>query len=129
MRLECLVGMEAGLISNVKPVIGQIANLIMGVIDYCNRVDTQYLFFAERPVFSVALVSGGRREVLSIDKLYAGASYDSNLKAGLPYCDCQVLVDRTYFLPLGDHSWPDDTLIEYEYMDEANDRQDNPVSS
>jgi hypothetical protein len=128
MRLECLVGLEAGLISNVKPVIGQIANLIMGVIDYCNRVDTQYLVFAERPVFSVALVSGGRREVLSIDKLYAGASYDTNLKAGLPYCDCQVLVDRTYFLPLGDHSWPDDTLIEYEYMDEANERQDNPVS-
>jgi hypothetical protein len=123
MRLECLVGMEAGLISNVRPIVGQIANFIMGVMDYCNRVDTQYLFFAERPVFSVALVSGNRREVLSIDKLYAGASYDTNLKAGLPYCDCQVLIDRTYFLPLGDPAWPDDTLIEYEYMDGANDRQ------
>ena len=120
LRLECLVGMEAGLISNVRPVIGQIANFIMGVMDYCNRVDTQYLFFAERPVFSVALISGNRREILSIDKLYAGASYDTNLKADLPYCDCQVLIDRTYFLPLGDHSWPDDTLVEYEYMDDEN---------
>ena len=120
LRLECLVGMEAGLISNVRPVIGQIANFIMGVMDYCNRADTQYLFFAERPVFSVALVSGSRREILSIDKLYAGASYDTNLKADLPYCDCQVLIDRTYFLPLGDRSWPDDTLVEYEYMDDSN---------
>ena len=81
----------------------------------------QYLFFAERPVFSIALVSGGRREILSIDKLYAGASYDDGLKGDLPYCDCQVLIDRTYFLPLGDRSWPDDTLVEYEYMDGDND--------
>ena len=121
LRLECLVGMEAGLISNVRPVIGQIANFIMGVMDYCNRIDTQYLFFAERPVFSIALVSGGRREILSIDRLYAGASYDDGLKGDLPYCDCQVLIDRTYFLPLGDRSWPDDTLVEYEYMDGDND--------
>lgn len=129
LRLECLVGMEAGLISNVRPIVGQIANFIMSVMDYCNRVDTQYLFFAERPVFSVALVFGNRREILSIDKLYAGASYDTNLKAGLPYCDCQVLIDRTYFLPLGDHSWPDDTLIEYEYMDEDNAPKDKPSPS
>jgi hypothetical protein len=122
LRLECLVGMEAGLVSNVRPIFGQIANLIVGAMDYCGRVDSQYLFFAERPVFSVTLVSGNRREILSIDKLYAGASYDTGLKADLPYCDCQVLVDRTYFLPLGDHSWPDDTLVQYEYMDDNDAR-------
>jgi hypothetical protein len=38
----------------------------------------------------------------------------------LPYCDCEVLVDRTYYLPLGDTSWPDDTLVEFEYMDDGN---------
>ena len=32
--------------------------------------------------------------------------------------DCEVLVDRTYFLPLGDRSWPDDTRVEFEYMDD-----------
>jgi hypothetical protein len=30
-----------------------------------------------------------------------------------------VLVDRTYFLPLGDPSWPDDTRVEFEYMDDG----------
>ncbi|MBF8279701.1 MAG: hypothetical protein HW385_1133, partial [candidate division NC10 bacterium] len=29
---------------------------------------------------------------------------------------------RTYFLPLGDRSWPDDTLIEFEYMDDKDAR-------
>ena len=123
LRLECLVGMEAGLVSNVKPVFGQIANLIMGALDYCGQVDSQYLFFADRPIFGVTLVNGSRREVVSIDRLYAGASYDTNLKAELPFCDCEVLVDRTYFLPLGDRSWPDDTLVQFEYMEDADGRQ------
>ena len=120
LRLECLVGNEAGLISNKLPVFGQIANLIVGMIDYCNLEDTEYLFFAERPLFGVTLVAGGRRESLPIDRLYAGASYDKNLQSELPYCDCQALIDRTYFLPLGDRSWPDDTLVEYEYMVDRN---------
>ncbi len=28
-----------------------------------------------------------------------------------------ALLDRTYFVPLGDPSWPDDALVEFEYMD------------
>ncbi len=123
LRLECLVGMEAGLISNVKPVFGQIANLIMGAMDYCNQPDSEYLYFADRPLFGVTLENGARREVVSVDRLYAGATYDANLKAELAYCDCEVLVDRTYHLPLGDRSWPDDTLVVFEYMDEGDGRK------
>jgi hypothetical protein len=25
-------------------------------------------------------------------------------------------MDRAYFLPLGDTSWPDDTLVHFDYM-------------
>ena len=63
------------------------------------------------------MASSNRREVMSIDKLYAAASNDPGLKTDLPYCDFEVLVDRTYVLPLGDRSWPDDTLVAFEYMD------------
>lgn len=118
LRLECQVGMEAGLVSNTLPVIGMLANLIEGVMDFCNASDVPYLFFAERPLFSVTMVAGVRREILSVDALYAGVSYGRTSKADLAYCDCQVLLDRTFFMPLGDRSWPDDTLIEFEYMDE-----------
>lgn len=83
----------------------------------CDRTDPWYLFFADRPIFSVALVSGARREVLPVDMLYGGASRGPDWKSDLPYCDCEVLLDRTYFMPLGDPSWPDDTLVEFEYMD------------
>jgi hypothetical protein len=117
LRLECQVGLEAGLVSNSGP-LSRILDLFTDAISYCDRNDTKYLFFAERPLFSVTLVAGARREVLPIDRLYAMASDDPGLKDDLPYCDCEMLVDRTYFLPLGDHGWPDETRVEFEYMDD-----------
>ena len=119
LRLECQVGMEAGLISNSSTFIGQLTSAVVDTPAYCNRLAPQYLFFADRPVFSVALVNGPRREVLALDKLYAGASDDPNLAGDLPYCDCEVLLDRTYVLPLGDRSWPDDTRVEFEFMEDT----------
>ncbi len=117
LRLECQVGMQSGLLSNSSNVVGRLFKVILDTPAYCDRPAPLYLFFADKPLFSVAMVSGSRREILSIDKLYAAASDDPGLKDDLPYCDCEVLVDRTYVLPLGDKSWPDDTLVEFEYME------------
>lgn len=117
MRLECAVGLEAGLVSNSSTLAGRIASVV-AEIGYCDRKDARYLFFADQPLFGVTLVAGQRREVLPVGKLYAAASDDPGLKEDLPFCDCEVLVDRTYFLPLGDRGWPDDTLIEFDYMDD-----------
>ena len=118
LRLECEVGLEAGLVSNNATLIGRIANTLSDVLGYCQRKDARYLFFADRALFAVRLVAGARREILAIDKLYASASDDPGLPQDLPYCDCEVLVDRTYFVPLGDRSWPDDTRVEFEYMED-----------
>ena len=118
LRLECRVGMEAGLISNSSNIIGRLTQAVLDTPAYCDRKAPLYLFFADRPLFSVALHSGNRREVLSIDKLYGNASDDPALKSDLPYCDCEVLIDRTYVLPLGDVSWPNDTLVVFSYMED-----------
>jgi len=118
LRLECRVGMEAGLISNTHNIVGRMVKAMLDTPAYCDRQAPLYLFFADRPLFSVAMAAGQRREILSIDKLYAAASDDPGLKDELPYCDCEVLIDRTYVLPLGDRSWPDDTLVEFEYMED-----------
>lgn len=117
LRLECEVGLEADLVSNSSP-LGRLYDQFTDSKAYCDRKETKYLNFAQRPIFSVTLVDGARREVLPIDRLYAMASDDKGLKEDLPYCDCEMLVDRTYFLPLGDHRWSDDTRVEFEYMDD-----------
>lgn len=116
MRLECEVGLEAGLVSEVRSLLDQIGNALSRPA-YCKRNPTRYFFFAERPLFKVTLAAGPRREVLPIGELYAGLADDPGMAEDMPFCDCEALVDRTYFLPLGDSSWPDDTLVEFEYMD------------
>jgi len=113
MRLECLVGMEAGLVSNSLPVFGWLADKLTSADQVCNSPDGNYLFFTARPVFSVTLHAGARTEVLPFKMLYAGGEQTG---AALRYCDCQALLDRTFYAPIWDKGWPDDTLLEFEYM-------------
>lgn len=119
LRLECLVGIEAGLVSNSNAFTDMVSNLFRSPTSYCGRKDAKYLFFAQKPIFGVTLVAGARRESLAINRLYAEASDDPGLKADMPFCDCEVMLDRTYYLPLGDPSWPDDTLVQFDYMEDA----------
>jgi uncharacterized lipoprotein YbaY len=116
LRLECEVGMEAGLVSNHRSLFDRVLGAVVQTPSYCAGKDPRYLFFSDQPLFGVALVSGQRRETLPVGQLYAAASDDPAYKDDLPFCDCEVLLDRSYFLPLGDRSWPDDTLVEFEFM-------------
>jgi hypothetical protein len=114
LRLECEVGMEAGLVSRYS-VLDRVFDFFENGREYCGGSQQKYLFFAERPLFNVTLQSGGRREALPIEKLYAASI--NGRRDELKHCDCEALLDRAYVLPLGDKSWPNDTLVELEYMD------------
>jgi hypothetical protein len=116
MRLECLVGVEAGLVSNSSPLFSWISEALTSPEQVCNSPNGNYLFFAERPVFAVRLRSGERVETLPFKMLYAGGE---QTRADLQFCDCQVMLDRTYYAPIWDKSWPDDTLVEFEYMEDT----------
>ena len=48
--------------------------------------------------------------------LYAGGDQSA---ATLPFCDCQVLLDRSFYAPIWDRSWPDDTVVEFDTMTDA----------
>ena len=118
LRLECEVGMKAGLVSRYpRAWFSWLDDLLPEGPAYCHREQPNYLFFAERALFSVTLVDGARREVLSVDRLYSGATNDPDWKKHLAHCDCAALLDRAYFMPLGDRSWSDDTRVELEYME------------
>jgi hypothetical protein len=116
LRLECKVGMDAGLVSNTSPMFAWLSDALTSTEAVCGQPDGNYLFFAERPIFSVTLRAGDRSEVLPFKMLYAGGGKTAD---ELPFCDCQVLLDRSYHAPIWDASWPDDTLVEFEYMEDA----------
>jgi hypothetical protein len=113
LRLECLVGMDSGLVSNTSPMFAWLTNMLTDTEQVCGTPDGNYLFFAERALFSVTLRAPGRTEVLPFKMLYAGGR---ETRDSLPFCDCQVLLDRSYHAPIWDKSWPDDTLLEFDYM-------------
>jgi hypothetical protein len=115
LRLECRVGVEAGLVSNSPPLVGWLTDALLSADRVCTSPEGNYLFFTERPLFSVRLRAGERTEVLPFRMLYAGGEQTG---AMLNYCDCQVLLDRSYYAPIWDPGWPDATLVEFEYMDD-----------
>ncbi|MBV8033307.1 MAG: hypothetical protein JO035_17475 [Betaproteobacteria bacterium] len=117
LRLECKVGMRAGLVSHYPSVIGWLLGSSGDDPAVCDSPESPYLFFADRPIFGVVLESAGRRQALSVRRLYAGIAAGETPKEDLPYCDCEALLDRAYELPLGDASWPDDARVELQYMD------------
>lgn len=116
LRLECRVGMEAGLVSHYPSLFDRVMDRLVGA-GFCDQKEPPYLFFADRPLFAVTLVDGARRRTLSAGELYAGIASGRMATANLSHCDCAALLDRAYFVPLGDRSWSDDTRIELEYMD------------
>ena len=119
LRLECRVGFESGLISEGIPIISTVVGgLVSTFSDPCEAERGRYLLFADQAIFSVSMVFGERREVLPISWLYQGLSEIARSKYELSFFDSQSLIDRTYLLPLGDQSWPDDTLIEFEFMND-----------
>ncbi|MET0265610.1 MAG: hypothetical protein ABW202_08350 [Duganella sp.] len=115
LRLECQVGVTAGLLSNNARLFAWLGDLLTDPDRVCGAADGNYLFFAERPVFGVTLHHDGRSTALPFDSLYAGGT---QTPATLPFCDCQVLLDRSYYAPIWDQRWPDDTLLAFDYMDD-----------
>ena len=112
LRLECEADTFHG---NLQRGLRTPVSAIMDASDELCLLDDAEVWFAERPVFGVTLVSGTRRRTLPYSYLHG--STGTMALAGLfdwPY----ALRDRAYFLPLEDRSWPDDTQVTFDAMDD-----------
>src|ERR1044071_5330193 len=89
LRLECEVGMQAGLISNYRPLLfGLLDPFLREGPEDCRRKEPRHRFFAERPIFGVTLVAGDRREALPLARLYGGAGRGPTGEGEPPHCGC-----------------------------------------
>lgn len=118
LRLECIVGIRSGLISNhpspwYQQQMKEQARRGKRACDTNEKYG--YLLFADRPLFGVTLRDGSRTETLRFDRLYAGGG--NWTEEYLAVSDSQMLLDKTYYAPIADKTWSDNTLIEFSYMD------------
>jgi hypothetical protein len=112
IRLQCQIDRDARLLVGLKT---PAYLLLEATLDLCSHTPRQWFYYAERAVFGVTLVNGQRRQMLMSDVLYVNR---------LPrvyhvfYDMFPLLYERTFLVPVGDTGWPDDTLLEIEYMDD-----------
>ena len=90
----------------------------------------QHLFLADRPLFGVTMIAGARRHVLSSDMLFM-TEMNNALPAFLLslWKDREFIKDRAFDLPLSDASWPDDTLVVFDHMDDMTSASSAPTAS
>jgi hypothetical protein len=112
LRLECEADTFHG---NLQRGLRTPMSAVLDARDELCQLDDAQVWFAERPVFGVTLVAGDRRRVLPYSYLH-GSTGTMALAAlfDWPY----ALRDRAYFLPLEDASWPDDTQVVLDAMDD-----------
>ena len=101
--------------SSSSTLLGRLTSAVFDTPAYCDKPEPHYLFFADKPLRSVALVDGARRQVWAFEGLYPQVNSEVAQPDNLTSCDCEMLLDRTYILPLGDRSWSDDSLVQFEY--------------
>ena len=114
LLLECKVGLASGLIAYLHHPVNM---LIVGLPDPCRDVAINMFYFADRPLFSVTLIDGKRRSVLPAAMLHGPE---------IPYLlaitqDWPFLKDRVFmvkFKSLYEKGWTDDTLLQFDYMDD-----------
>ena len=112
LRLECEIDRAATLLVGLKT---PSYYLLDAAVDVCTVFPGAWLYYGERAVFNVTLVHGARRQVSLSPYLYGGQR-----KLVHRFYDFHpMLYDRVYVIKVSDTSWPDDTLVELEYMDDA----------
>ncbi|XLZ71250.1 hypothetical protein ABT364_04600 [Massilia sp. SR12] len=99
LRLECEVGSA---ISMVRYSFWQrtLVSMTTGGKDVCQNPNGGYNFFAQKPLKSITLVNGTNR--LAIPSTIHGQYGFSGVK---------------FIVPLGDQSWPDETLVQFEFSE------------
>lgn len=109
LRLQCRVGFDSGVARGLQG----LAWLLSFAANECEDPEWSPSNFADRPVFAVTLVDGERRLTVSAELLHGlrdggGQDYDWGYS----------LRERMFRVPLGDASWPDDTRVVIEAMDD-----------
>ncbi len=112
LRLECEADTFHG---NLQRGLRTPISAVLDASDELCLLDDAEVWFAERPIFGVTLIDGARTKKLPYRYLHGS----NGTMAMAPLFDWPyALRDRAYFLPLDDRTWPDDTRVTFDAMDD-----------
>lgn len=111
LRLECETDMFR---SNLQRGLHTPSAAIMAAAGDLCTLDDAEIYFAERPIFGVILDSGDRRRRLPYRYVHCS---DGTMALASMFDWPYHLRDRSFYLPLGDKRWPDDTQVVFDDMD------------
>jgi hypothetical protein len=114
LRLECMIDID-GRLPALPPVPANRTMIPIFGGKLCSLSATHYFYFADRPLFGVTLVSKEKQMSLQT----AVWLYGNRTLVARSLVDFMLLDDQVYEVPLADTTWPDDTLVEFEYMDDV----------
>ena len=110
LRLECQVNREVDLLNGAKTPAYLLVN---ATFDVCTQLGGGWLDVAPRAIFGVTMTAGGRRKQFFSEQLYL-----NRIPAVFRMFYDTWLSDRSYWIQISDKSWPDDALLEFEYMED-----------
>jgi hypothetical protein len=113
LLLECRVAMAGDLVAYVHHPINM---MITKMEDPCRTLPINMFYFADRPVFSVALVAGSRRSIMPAAALHGPTAPMMPNQEDWTFLRERVFMVK--FKSLYDQGWPDDTLLQFDYMDD-----------
>jgi hypothetical protein len=110
LRLECRVELMGAHVARGFNPFGFMGSALG---DPCDKPGRYYHFYADRPIFAVTLRYGERSAWLSTGKLYGNDVPEWQLL----FMDWPRFRERVFLAPLRNTTWPDETLLEFDYMD------------
>lgn len=113
LLLECKVAMVGDLVAYVHHPINM---MITKLEDPCRTMPINMFYFADRPVFSVTLVAGNRRKVMPAAMLHGPTAPMMPNQEDWTFLRERVFMVK--FKSLYEQGWPDDTLLEFDFMDD-----------
>lgn len=113
LLLECKVAMAGDLVAYVHHPINV---MLTKLEDPCRTLPINMYYFADRPVFSLTLIDGQRRSSMPAAMLHGPTAPMMPSQEDWTFLRERVFMVK--FKSLYEKKWSDDTLLQFDYMDD-----------
>jgi hypothetical protein len=114
LRLQCEASFWSGVARGTTGSFKTMNRMIRSTLNGCDSKWFGWSAFADAPVFGIRFVHGNKAMHVTLRQI--GGLGDPSFIPGYDWA--YALRESMYRLYLGDYRWPDDTIVEFQYIDD-----------